>query len=638
MVTGSSAIGLVPPLRLGWRSTTALSTCVTGNGVLYGITLAGRIVALDSATGSQRWESTGSYLPGRLSIQGNRLVAYKVGEGLAYIDDQGSSATERLVLSFGVSTTTNTSQAVLDDRMVYLAVNRGLTALHQDEGLKYGAVLSRIEPHSVGLIASSEVVVVDGRGIPTRYRAGADAFSVVWTGEPHGVDVGMTYRPLAIVGNRLVVAVGPDIVAYDVATGRIAWHLADMPARVISVSAGTIYTAFNGPAIRAIRASDGLPIWSRQYIYDTGMQQALGLVSTGDYLYCGGTVAQNPDAAMLLAIRSQDGAFMWLSRSATSDWAAGVPYTDGASVFTIGASHTGAYTALPAAPRVLTDHVDIIPRVLRGPAPEFEMESIQLTLPVAAQVSITAYRERQGLGTRIVTNANWGVGPHTASWNPAGGGGYTSASQFGYLLVDIQEASGVKYTQALMLPINTFPDVVTHWAGFNIEVMMYHKYVNGYEDLTFRPDALITRAESSTIMAKTLNLSAPSPGFRTRFTDLGSHWARSYIMALEERGIVGGFREPDGTYTFRPDLNMTRAEEARVLVGAYVIPAAPAGFVSKFTDIAGHWAEPDIRALESAGYVNGFQEFDGTFTYRPEQNLTRAELCTVVVRIRDLSR
>jgi hypothetical protein len=236
----------------------------------------------------------------------------------------------------------------------------------------------------------------------------------------------------------------------------------------------------------------------------------------------------------------------------------------------------------------------------------------------------------------MVNGANWSSGAHEVAWNPASQ--FTDANQFGHVLVDVEEASGTSYTLTKLVPVNTFPDIIKHWARFNIEIMVFNRYVSGYPDQLFWPDNLVTRAESCTIIAKTLGLEAPSAGFHTTFTDISAHWARSHIMALEERGIVGGFAEPDGTFTFRADLQMTRGQEARILVRAYSISPAPEEFESRFTDIRDHWARADIMALEAAEYVAGYREPDGTYTYRPEQNLTRAELCTLVVRIRELHR
>lgn len=69
---------------------------------------------------------------------------------------------------------------------------------------------------------------------------------------------------------------------------------------------------------------------------------------------------------------------------------------------------------------------------------------------------------------------------------------------------------------------------------------------------------------------------------------------------------------------------------------AYSVASAAAGFRPRFVDVAGHWAEGEILALEAGGYVTGFRVANGTYTYRPNRFLTRAELCAMVVRIRNL--
>jgi hypothetical protein len=46
------------------------------------------------------------------------------------------------------------------------------------------------------------------------------------------------------------------------------------------------------------------------------------------------------------------------------------------------------------------------------------------------------------------------------------------------------------------------------------------------------------------------------------------------------------------------------------------------------TDIAGHWAESNIKKLVSLGAISGYP--DGTF--RPNNNITRAEFVTVLVK------
>lgn len=638
MLLNPNDVLVSPPLRHLWRSETGFTMAVPGNGNLYGIKGTGRLAALRGTDGQQLWETTGSYLPNRLVRQGNRLFAFKLREGFAYIDDVGASASEVLAISFGATPEANIATPVIDDRRVYLAVNRGVYAVHQDDGLQYVLVLEGAQPYMVGLLSSRSIVVIDGRGVPSRYRVGDTAFELVWTGRPHGLPVGQGERPFVITGSKLILGLDNYTVAYDLTNGAVAWILENVPARALITQGDTTYAAFHGAALWAIRSSTGAVLWHRQHIYDVGVQGPYGLTMAGGYLYFGGALRRNPDGAATLAFKQEDGAFAWTSRAVALPWAGGTPVTDGEQLYVYTANQAGAYASLPTAPQVGAQYMEVSPRPLRGPASGFGAGRVRVNMPVSGRVSIAPWRESQGLGTVAVTRTSWTAGVHDASWTTSGAGGFTDDSQFGYMLMDVEESSGLSYTQSVLLPVNAFPDIMGHWAQGSIETMVYRQFVSGYPDQTFKPNNLVTRAESATIIAKTLGLTGPSPSFRSKFTDIRTHWARDFIMALEERGVIGGFAEPDGTFTFRPDLNMTRAQEARILVNAYSVPSAPAGYQSQFTDIAGHWAAADITALEAAGYVQGFEEPDGTHTYRPEQNLTRAEMCTIIVRILHLTR
>lgn len=637
MTTDVLSLAAGPPFRLTWRSPVSLKTAEAGNGSLYGITAEGHLVALNGETGSQRWAATSRYLPRSIVRQGFRLFAYRAGEGLGVVDDQGTPQ-ERLLLSFGASPTANMAHPIIDNNMIYCAVNRGLYGADQETGLQFAAVLSDVQPHSIGLIARNQLVTIDGKGLPTRYQVQGESINIVWTGANHGIEPGQTERPFIIAENHLVVGVGQDTVAYNLATGQIAWLLKNVPARAFALGSGIVFGAFNGAALWAVRLADGAILWRRQYLYTPGLHREYGLRLIGNHLYYGGVLQAEESLTHLLAVRASDGAFSWLSQGVALQWAGGLPATDGIRLFGYGGDHTGAYTPLRSTPQVTPERVTVAPTPLRGPAAGFGAGSVSLNLSSSVRISLAPYREVRGLGTRIMNDVNLGPGRHDTAWTPNSTGGFSDSNQFGYMLVDVSQSNGDMYTQAFLLPVNTFPDIVSHWGRSFVETMVYHKHVSGYPDQTFKPDNLITRAEVSTIIAKTLELEGPPTGFQTRFTDIGTHWARNHIMALEARNIIGGFQEPDGTYTFRPDLNMTRAQEARILVNAYQVTSAPPGFPTKFIDIHTHWAEADIKALEAGGYINGFQEVDGSFTYRPEQSLTRAELCTVVVRILSLWR
>ena len=68
------------------------------------------------------------------------------------------------------------------------------------------------------------------------------------------------------------------------------------------------------------------------------------------------------------------------------------------------------------------------------------------------------------------------------------------------------------------------------------------------------------------------------------------------------------------TYTFVDDINEVRKEEEEM-----------------FKDINGHWAQSVIEKYANAGFVNGYE--DGTF--RPDEPMTRAEVLTLIDRIRE---
>jgi len=105
------------------------------------------------------------------------------------------------------------------------------------------------------------------------------------------------------------------------------------------------------------------------------------------------------------------------------------------------------------------------------------------------------------------------------------------------------------------------------------------------------------------------------------------------VNALVEAGVIAGF--PDGT--FRPLNNLTRAEASIMLARAINPPNAllagtatqtvpPSNFVDMVSGFM--WAENYVSFAARHGIVRGFP--DGTF--RPGNNLTNAELATMILR------
>lgn len=127
----------------------------------------------------------------------------------------------------------------------------------------------------------------------------------------------------------------------------------------------------------------------------------------------------------------------------------------------------------------------------------------------------------------------------------------------------------------------------------------------------------------SSVLTITLAASV-SPAFiqaasaQVQFSDVqSSYWASQYVQSLAQSGVIGGF--PDGS--FRPDEEMTRAQFASILSGAFSLPNIREA--KTFRDVpADHWAAGAIASAYSKGFLSGYP--DGTFGL--DQPITRLEV------------
>ncbi len=147
-------------------------------------------------------------------------------------------------------------------------------------------------------------------------------------------------------------------------------------------------------------------------------------------------------------------------------------------------------------------------------------------------------------------------------------------------------------------------------------------YIVGYPDGKIRPENNITRDEVATIFFRLL-----TDGTRDIYWTRVNHyidvpedlWSNNAISTLTNAGILGG----DGTAYFRPADYITRAEFATI--AARFSDAVSSGS-GKFRDVNGHWSEEYVEIAAEEGWIQGYE--DGTF--KPDQNITRAEAMTIV--------
>lgn len=162
-----------------------------------------------------------------------------------------------------------------------------------------------------------------------------------------------------------------------------------------------------------------------------------------------------------------------------------------------------------------------------------------------------------------------------------------------------------------------------------IEVLnkeIHFNYVIGYTDGTIRPSNDISRAEVATIFFRLLTDEAREQYTTTAgdFTDVkAGMWCNRAIATLTNMGIIKGYT--DGS--FQPNKSITRAELATIIARFAKLDVN----TKTFSDINGHWAQKNIELAAGNGWINGYE--DGTF--RPNNNITRAETFAMINRVLD---
>lgn len=149
-------------------------------------------------------------------------------------------------------------------------------------------------------------------------------------------------------------------------------------------------------------------------------------------------------------------------------------------------------------------------------------------------------------------------------------------------------------------------DIGGHWAEVQIKGAVAKRYVDGYEDGTFRPEKPVSRAEFIKMLASAAGVKPGEPG---------SNWYDPYVTALKGEGVLRDrdFQEWNGP--------MTRAEMAKLAVR----------MAKK------EYADPKVQLEDNAamtqavklGLIQGLAGGE----LAPEKTTTRAQTITVIERV-----
>ena len=168
------------------------------------------------------------------------------------------------------------------------------------------------------------------------------------------------------------------------------------------------------------------------------------------------------------------------------------------------------------------------------------------------------------------------------------------------------------------------PGVTVKKATPKLNTADHFAYVQGYPNGTVKPAGNITRAETAAILFRLMDDASRKTYYSTKsgFRDVASgSWYNTYVATLNNAGVI---TDSSNGY-FRPNEAITRAELAAMLAKF----SETTGAANYFNDVsAKYWAANAIAICAKLGWITGYP--DGTF--RPDKNVTRAELMAMINR------
>ncbi len=183
-------------------------------------------------------------------------------------------------------------------------------------------------------------------------------------------------------------------------------------------------------------------------------------------------------------------------------------------------------------------------------------------------------------------------------------------------------------------PAKDFTDApaAADWAHAGIDYCVENELMKGTSETLFSPVNSLTRAQIVTILYRIAG--SPKVEYKAVFTDVADEiWYTDAILWAAEKEIVKGY--PDGT--FAPNKAITREQIATILYreaegyqyGVSSIAAFPdVDKVSSYAEDAMNWA---VRK----GLINGI-ETGGVSYLAPQNNATRAQFATIIMRFQEL--
>ncbi len=180
----------------------------------------------------------------------------------------------------------------------------------------------------------------------------------------------------------------------------------------------------------------------------------------------------------------------------------------------------------------------------------------------------------------------------------------------------------------LWLSSKYFNDIENSWAKNDILSVVGMGWMKGTSNVNFSPNTTLTRAQAAATLVRALGLEDIEVTNEERFIDVPStHWGYKEIQIAAQKGIFVGM----GNKRFTPEDHITREQMATLLSRIINYDRNTTGYNNPFVDVKVGWSYEAIMKMNDLGVFKGFEDN----TFRPMAKMTRAEMATVLNRVKD---
>ena len=173
-----------------------------------------------------------------------------------------------------------------------------------------------------------------------------------------------------------------------------------------------------------------------------------------------------------------------------------------------------------------------------------------------------------------------------------------------------------------------------YWAYDYIKDMYEQGIVSGKSATIFDPDGNVTRGQFVTMLGRMAGVDKTNYN-KCAFADVNKNmYYAPYIQWASENGIVYGY----DAKTFAPDQSITRQQMA-VMIARFCdyqgIKLGVKNDAVTFADNAliADYAKDAVSRMQVAGIISGYSNGDGTYSFNPQANATRAQTCAMLSRL-----